>query len=312
MAVIWDRVVGRTELKAKLKVAFADDRMAHALLFAGPVGVGKRQLAQGLAQLLVCETGQGCGECAPCRRIENGQSESLLVVEGEGGSIKLDHVRPIREALALRNWNGRRVVIIDPADQLNPQSANAILKILEEPPPDTYFFLVSAHLTAVLPTIRSRCQLVRVMAPLASELGEVTLPKWVQEITQGQQSWGEAIQQMNQDGWLKGSISWWVDVAKGAGSPKDDSWREIMRDKESALKMLELWTVLLYRARRAASGLPLTSSEDDQLMGLLRTKPLAVDRLWRDLLNLKSDVEAQVDRSLAMDSFWLKAREALR
>lgn len=296
MAVVWDLVEGREELKSSLRSAVETRRLGHALLFTGEAGIGKRDLARGLAQLLVCEKQTGCGECGPCKRLEAGQSESWHEVEAENGVIKIDQIRPLRERLALANWNGARVVLIPAAEELNPQAANALLKSLEEPPEQTYFFLLTTHLSRIISTIRSRCQLVRVPANCSGKISS-------------QRFWEDASDPELKDFFAQ-NINWWSDVLGGARSPEDDQWREVVRDRQGLQKCVQVWSYLLHRARRKAAGIELEEGPDQALLELLASRPLALDRTWTALLNLKSETDGQVDRLLAAECFWLGLRES--
>jgi len=149
----------------------------HAMLFTGPVGIGKRLLAHALARALLCEAPaadrSACGDCASCRYAAAGQHPDLRVIEPV--EIDDDEVKPVEwiavdRIRALIHWAGitshrgrAKVALIVPAERMNEAAANALLKTLEEPPADTHFMLVS-HLPGRLPaTIASRCQ--RVVAP---------------------------------------------------------------------------------------------------------------------------------------------------
>src|SRR5206468_11280591 len=120
------------------------DKVASAYLFEGMVGVGKATTALALAQALNCERapGQGCGACDPCRKIESGLHPDVVRVEPDGQFIKIAQVRQVTARAAYRPHEGRaRVVILDPADAMNLEAANALLKTLEEPPADIHFVL---------------------------------------------------------------------------------------------------------------------------------------------------------------------------
>lgn len=154
--------------------------LPHALLLAGPAGQGKRRFAEALAALLLCESpapgAAACGQCAGCRLREAENHPDLLRVvpeaegaadEDEGGEaakgkstqIRIDQVRELQPALTVTaHRGGRRVVIVDPAEAMNVFTANALLKLLEEPPAGVVFLLVSAQPQRLLPTLRSRCQ----------------------------------------------------------------------------------------------------------------------------------------------------------
>jgi DNA polymerase III subunit delta' len=141
----------------------------QSLLFSGPEGVGKRQVAIALAQAVNCTAAQnqsadaGCGECSACRKIARGVHPDVLVLEpGESGSIKVEDVRDAIGRAAYRPFEGqRRVTIVDSADAMVPHAQDALLKTLEEPPPGSIFILISARPDALLPTIRSRCYQLR-------------------------------------------------------------------------------------------------------------------------------------------------------
>ncbi|MBT9540208.1 DNA polymerase III subunit delta' [Thiobacillus sp.] len=158
---------------AWLRLLATRARPAQALLLAGPRGVGKGALAQAWAQTLLCEApqpdGAACGTCAACHWFEAGTHPDFHVLtlqekttkEGEtrmATAIEVDQAREAVDFVRLSTYRaGNRVVLVDPADTLNIASANALLKVLEEPPLNTVFVLVSDQPRRLLPTIRSRC-----------------------------------------------------------------------------------------------------------------------------------------------------------
>ena len=140
----------------------------HALLLHGSDGVGKRQLAQQIATHLLClnitERGAMCGSCRSCSLLKDSTHPDLHLIspEGKGWQIGIDSVRQLSADLVLRPLiSPHKVAIIFEAERLNPYSANALLKTLEEPTPDTHILLITAHPTRLLATIRSRCHAVR-------------------------------------------------------------------------------------------------------------------------------------------------------
>jgi DNA polymerase-3 subunit delta' len=185
-----------------IRAALARGTLHHAYLLGGPAGVGKGTTARLLAQAVNCEGGQAgpdgwredpCGACAPCRKILKGTHPDVLHLaeervmakagrwEPEGGrtpsrDIVVAQIRDLVDRrLSLRLFEGRRrVIIIDPADAMNVQAQNALLKTLEEPPEDTTLVLVSATPDELLPTIRSRCLRVA-FGPLPDALVEEVL-----------------------------------------------------------------------------------------------------------------------------------------
>lgn len=152
--------------------------LPHALLFQGRKGVGKLEFARALAQGLLCETpqpsGEGCGKCLACGWFSQGnhpdfrsvepealtESEDDKPVKGKKPSheIKIEQIRELAGLVSLSTHrNGMRVILIHPAEAMNSNAANALLKTLEEPPPQTLIMLVTHQAQFLLPTVRSRC-----------------------------------------------------------------------------------------------------------------------------------------------------------
>lgn len=156
-----------------LRRALAGGRLHHAYLFAGPDGIGKGLAAQALAEALLCAVprgdGDACGQCPSCRRSAARGHPDLHIVErgkkpdgAPEASIRIDQVRALQRALSFKAYEGgRRVVLMLEPDRMNPSTANALLKTLEEPGPNTHFALVTDSPHRLLPTILSRCQRVR-------------------------------------------------------------------------------------------------------------------------------------------------------
>lgn len=162
---------GNEAVRATLRRWAESGRLHHCLLFEGPAGVGKAEAARELALLLNC-TGSSagaappCGSCWSCRSIAAGSHPDIVTVgldpERTAPVISVAQVRALLGTLTVQPHSARRrLIVLDPADALTTESANALLKTLEEPPKDTGFILVSALPDTLLPTIRSRCQRVR-------------------------------------------------------------------------------------------------------------------------------------------------------
>ena len=163
--------------------------LPHAMLFIGPAGTGKGQFADQLAARLLCESAQGsepaCGKCNGCHLLATGNHPDFRKITLEDGSeeevaeesapksaakskkkpaalstqIKIDQIRALEEFVFVGSHRqGKRVVVIDPADAMNIAATNSLLKVLEEPPSSVYFLLVSSNEKRLLPTLRSRCR----------------------------------------------------------------------------------------------------------------------------------------------------------
>ncbi len=157
----FDDVVGQRPVTQTLKNAIARDRIAHALLFAGPRGVGKTTTARILAKALNCERGRTpdpCNECSSCREIAEGRSFDCLEIDG-ASNRGIDEVRELREIVRYAPSGKKcKVIIIDEVHMLTEPAFNALLKTLEEPPPGVIFILATTDAHKIPPTILSRCQ----------------------------------------------------------------------------------------------------------------------------------------------------------
>lgn len=155
-------IISHDRQKEVLRQALINRRLAHAYLFEGPEGVGKKLMALALVRALFCDAGEGCGDCPACQKVDHLNHPDLHLLTAEGTQIKIDQVRKLQQELALRPLEAEvRVCLIDGADSLNPAAANALLKTLEEPLPGTLLILLSAKPEQLLDTIRSRCQRLR-------------------------------------------------------------------------------------------------------------------------------------------------------
>lgn len=165
--------IGHEEIRARLHEAAERNRLAHALLFAGPAGVGKSLVALELAARLLCESpgaSSPCGECTPCVQVRAGTHPDFVRVGLISGKkeIGIDAVRQLKRAMLMRAVSGtRKLAVIDDADRLSIAAQNALLKTLEEPPHGAVLILVTASVPALLPTVRSRCQL-QIFHPLTA------------------------------------------------------------------------------------------------------------------------------------------------
>jgi DNA polymerase-3 subunit delta' len=170
----WQRVKGHDDLIAAFARAVARGRLAHAYLFTGPPGVGKRLFARELAKTLLCESPpagrfDACDQCPSCRLVDAGTHPDLFLVARpeDKQEMPIDVMRQLGGDLAMKPARGgRKIAIVDDADDLNDASANSFLKTLEEPAPHSLLILIGTNADLQLPTIRSRCQEIP-FAPLA-------------------------------------------------------------------------------------------------------------------------------------------------
>jgi len=182
----WQNIHGHDEVIEQFRRAIGRGRLASSFLFAGPSGIGKRTFALKLAQAMLCQTRaesllDPCGTCPSCRQVMAGTHPDvdLVAKPADKSFIPLELLIGEREHrrqeglchnIAVKpSLGGRRIAIINDADFLNAEGANALLKTLEEPPPRSVLILIGTSPAKQLPTIRSRCQLIR-FQPLPIEV----------------------------------------------------------------------------------------------------------------------------------------------
>ena len=196
---MFDTIIGQERPKKLLSAMISNDRLPHAMLFAGPFGVGKTEMAFALAQRLLCSDGilSECFSCNACRRVSKLEHPDLHVLfpfRGAAGKtgdtarieeytshiqtlagepyyphvypksmqIVVDFVEEVKDRLLISSLEGgRKVCVILNVEHMNPTTSNMILKILEEPPQGVYFILTTEQVSDVLPTIVSRASVIR-------------------------------------------------------------------------------------------------------------------------------------------------------
>ncbi|MCX5874733.1 MAG: DNA polymerase III subunit delta' [Deltaproteobacteria bacterium] len=157
-------IIGQDKAKKLLHRAVEQDRLAHALLFKGPMGVGKKTLAKTFAAALNGQRPQGhepCGQCPSCRKFRSGSHPDFIIIEPEGAAIKINQVRELKKTLAFPPFEAKiRVALLCDIHTMRREAANSLLKTLEEPPSQTMLILTADEAGGILPTILSRCQTV--------------------------------------------------------------------------------------------------------------------------------------------------------
>lgn len=271
---------------ATLERLYVYGRLPHALAFTGGEASGSLELAWRLAQRILCERENApCGECGNCRRVESRQSESVFFAEPDKGVIKLESAHEILAFLSLQRIGKARVVIVGEAQKLNPQAANALLKVIEEPPPETFFILVTTEFSQLLPTLRSRCQVIRLAAdrlatqPEDSELKGIVLD-YLQQSFLAQREGVTRMLEHTKD--------------RGAAQMAIQVLQEILRD----------WSTL-------EAGVPLHRD----LTEAIRVLPPVADELkmelWRGAFQMELDLAAHVDKALIFENFYLRAKNCV-
>jgi len=150
-----------------LKNSIRTNHLAHAYLFVGQSGIGKKTTALALAQSINCLnfndfSGDSCNNCISCKKIMSGNQPDVKIIKPDGRSIKIDRVRSLRSEIFFKCYESKfKVIIFDEAHFLTIEAANSLLKVLEEPPENTVFILVTSEPQQLPDTIISRCQQVQ-------------------------------------------------------------------------------------------------------------------------------------------------------
>ena len=269
----FEHILGHRELIERLGRAAQTGHVGSAYIFLGPQGVGRKQVAVAWAQALNClEPPESfpfaCGTCRSCRLIDGGQFPDLLVVESEPGKdLKIEQIRHLIKEAHYRPYEGKkRVFIIDRADAMTAGASNALLKTLEEPPETLLLILLAQSEGAMLPTIRSRCQLIRfgslpvpvIQQSLMEHGASEAQATWLAYQTSG--SLGDALAEL-QDGQKRQELR--DEVFKGVDAMVRDPLRCFQMaeryQRDDAVPVLHLIKglfrdLLVYKSRQSEQG----------------------------------------------------------
>jgi DNA polymerase-3 subunit delta' len=314
VARLLDQVFGHQDTITKLLTMFASRRPGQTFLLVGPSGVGKKKIALGLAQALLCETSPiACGHCPSCRRVAAGAHESLKVISPSGPNIKIEESREVIEFLSLQSLTKKRVVILDQAQCLNLQAANALLKILEEPPAETYFFLIAPSAAGVLATIRSRSRTVPFKPLTASEIrqGAPAAPEWTIRASLGSFEKLGQLQEGPEQELRNEALSVLQQFLDEKEFLTEPGWRESFKERARAQRILSYWVsflrdVLYYKEDQKNS---IMNVDQGDLLKKLAAKDQGeiLDLLEKSML-VEKEILQNRDVQLLVEQFWINER----
>jgi len=272
-----------------MRSAVLADRIGHTLLLTGPEGSCRDELALWLARLLLCREHTACGVCGPCVRALAGNHADLHLYKPEKSakSLRVEDVEALQEAMALKaREGGRRVYILSPAETLTPQAQNKLLKTLEEPPDGAVLILLAARTAPLLPTVLSRCNLLR-MQPQPPQTVEEALisrgiaPDLARDAARQSDGWPDRALALAQDEDFSRLMQLGRDTFAafdGRGGPL----RLLAMVQQSGFtpaQMLDCWAILL---RDAVAGLvcpELKNLNQNELLGRWSACHQAQERL---------------------------------
>lgn len=327
MACLLDKIVGHKKVIEHFKTQISHGRLHHSFLMVGPSGIGKRTTALAIAQSLSCTQSKNniaCGLCSSCLRIENALvknlpgTESLLMIAPEKAQIKIEQAQEVRSFLHLQSISKARVIVIDGADKLNSHAANSLLKLIEEPPADTYFFLIAPTPAHVLPTIRSRSQIVTFQPLEIADLKrkQPSAPEWAYRLCQGSL---EILSELTDKTFAETralSISWIEDWANSEQAYLFEGYRDFIKDRGQAKALVHQ----LIGFMRDLIYLHMGEEEavlNQDLIGrlkplLAKAKQEQIMLATNKLLHLEASVDANLDVQLLFEKFWIETSPTIK
>ncbi len=315
-----------------LKKAFQSKRLAHAYLFVGPEGVGKKLTAFNLAKALNCLTpptpGDCCDQCPSCQKMNAATHPDLILVEPAGEVIKIGQLRDLQEHLRFRPWEGRaRTCLLESAEDMTAEAANAFLKTLEEPPKDTYFFLITSRPHLLLPTIISRCQWVKfqsltkdVITRILMEKHSLTRDQAIFLASLGEGSASRALF-LSQHFEFSKRLEW----LKMLGHLPQKSFREISAFSEEVARneqsndLIELWKIwvrdlAVYKVKTEKDENPDLALINHDLLAPISQEAqkyswLDLDLLFRQLVQSQRKIEQKVNAQVVLENLILHMQQ---
>lgn len=305
-------------------------RHAHAYLFSGLPGIGKRDFAAAFAAWLLCEQpqqGQACGQCRSCMLRQAGSHPDMLLLEPEeeGKAIRVDAVRQLVGFITqTAQQGGRKVIILQPAEAMNQNAANALLKSLEEPTRDTYLLLVSDQPSRLLPTIRSRCLVQALPTPsrdqalqwLAGQLPELSGQQHdaLLQMAAGAPLRALALQGLEAAVLREKVVEGVKELLKGqvSASQLTDRWSSV--PLELLVDWFCSWTLDLLKLHTQALDQP-ENSDMDKVLGYMaqRIQPLALGQWQQWLLEHRGMIlgKANLNRALFIEAMLIQWKQLL-
>ncbi len=303
MARLLDSIFGHDAQKKLFREAIRRERFPSAVIFSGAEGIGKKRMATALVQELNCAQRPACGSCEPCLKMTQNTDVFLQIVDLQNDKIKIEAIRDILQFSSLKSWVTHRFVIINQIEKITIQAANALLKTLEEPPPGLHFILITSNLSQVLPTLRSRCQVVH-FSPLA----EGELQKIVPDLQPWQMRWSFGRASLAQ----KVVSDEWQTIRKAAinflHSPQTPAIYEEVQGylgtADTADFVIHSWMTYLCDSLRLQAGSSESTYNVDVLPFLEKfAAQRNIPHLMDQVLQFRQDLSANVDRSLLLDQW---------
>lgn len=312
-------IVEQSHITGILQNALLTDQVSHAYLFTGPGGIGKKTIANAFATALRCTASaeeRPCGECRACKMMTGGDSIDVLTIVPEAGSrtIKIKQIRELIGRISEKTYDGNiRVCFIIGAEQMTTEAQNALLKSLEEPAEKNVFLLTSENPEKLLPTIRSRCQVMNLkplsnagMAVVLKDVEDATLKARLIDEARGIP--GIALERLKENETTavkEGAFSKLVWILEGDPMPIFELSEHLGKNKKDAVLVLSDWICGFESLLRAEkTGIRPVSQNWIRLLSLIHAGD--AERILDILFTLSHRLDSNVNARLQWEAALLK------
>lgn len=322
----WTQLAGiQPKVTKMLLNSIGKDRIAHAYLFQGSRGTGKKDMSILFAKTFFCKHRVGkepCQTCTDCKRIDSGNHPDVHFIEPDGQSIKKEQILHLQKEFTYTGLeSNRKVYIIAHSDKMTTNASNRLLKFLEEPSKQTIAMLLTENSHAILDTIRSRCQTMAFQPLNSANLQEQLINKGVPESSARlmavlTNNLEEALE-ISQDEWFAKARKLVIQLIEVLNEQKEEAllflnsqWMPHFQDRESVLKGLELFLIwykdLIFEHIESSSSIVFINEREKFQKHVMRIpKKHATDALT-NILEAKRKLHANVHPTLVMEQLTLQ------
>ena len=323
----FEKIIGNEDAKTYFKKAVRENQLSHGYIFEGAYGVGKNTFATELAKLILCEQKEGdrpCNQCKSCSMINAGTHPDVIQIEKDTKVTKVETIREniVREMDIKPYQSDYKIIIVKAADSMSVQGQNAILKTIEEPPSYGIIILVCENLSSLLPTIKSRCIVVRFNPIQKEQMRDYLQRKGITGIQQevleklSNGSIGVINDILEDETYLeirKQSINYLDRLEKAQIMELYEIVKEMTEDKENIERILEFW-LLWYRdiAVVKATNNDDVYYKDYQQQLLDMSSKLTYNKVSQNIEFIKSailDIRQNIYSTFVIENLLLKLKE---
>ena len=311
-------IIGHQQITEQLQHTVASDRIAGAYLFVGPTGIGKEMVARYFAQMIFCQQDTQpptvCGACLACRKVDSGNHPDLQFIRPDGSLLKIGQIRELQKQIIYEPLEAsRKVYILTDVERMNAEAENCLLKTLEAPPASSVLILLTSNIRALLPTTRSRCQILQFHPMPTQELAEILVERFSVAPEQATPlaitadgAIGKAITQLKKGDTLAEEIP---EILKTTDQLAAFRIAEHLKDNPETLGELVTWyRDLLFLQQGAPSDLITHIHSLDELQRIVpRYSRLRIQQAIQTVFDTKSLIEnTNTNATLALEVMCLK------